>query len=146
MAVNKRPANLGVLNKSQTLPRSMGSRTTPNGTAPPKLPSKSAATPPPIRRQFSVRSQFLFYILLITTIVICHVTSIMGLDVSKVKTKTIFHNYRLLLLIKKKRKVEPTCWSVFTWDRSSPLLPHCIANVHTYSISILFEAYIIYNK
>lgn len=54
LVTNKRPGNLGVLSKSQTLPRSMGSKTTPNGTVTPKLPSKSAATPPPMRRQFPV--------------------------------------------------------------------------------------------
>lgn len=54
MVANKRPGNLGVLSKSQTLPRSMGSRTTSNGAVAPKLPLKSAATPPPVRRQFSV--------------------------------------------------------------------------------------------
>uniref|UniRef100_A0A182MCG7 microtubule-severing ATPase n=1 Tax=Anopheles culicifacies TaxID=139723 RepID=A0A182MCG7_9DIPT len=75
----KRPGNLGVMNKSQTLPRSMGgSRTTPtgggaggiagglgNGTSygsntagggagMPKIVPKPAATPPAIRRQFSI--------------------------------------------------------------------------------------------
>ncbi|XP_039446625.1 spastin isoform X2 [Culex pipiens pallens] len=76
----KRPGNLGVMNKSQTLPRSMGgSRTTPTGgsgvagtgygvgpTATgagctaggcmPKIVPKPAATPPAIRRQFSIPS------------------------------------------------------------------------------------------
>ncbi|EDS39111.1 spastin [Culex quinquefasciatus] len=78
----KRPGNLGVMNKSQTLPRSMGgSRTTPTGGsgaagtgygvgpataggAPgctagggmPKIVPKPAATPPAIRRQFSIPS------------------------------------------------------------------------------------------
>ncbi|XP_049279722.1 spastin isoform X2 [Anopheles funestus] len=75
----KRPGNLGVMNKSQTLPRSMGgSRTTPTGGAVggiacglgngatygtstaggsagmPKIVPKPAATPPAIRRQFSI--------------------------------------------------------------------------------------------
>ncbi|XP_062536210.1 spastin isoform X3 [Armigeres subalbatus] len=71
----KRPGNLGVMNKSQTLPRSMGgTRTTPTGTSGaglsggfiggngsgggtsgmPKIVPKPAATPPAIRRQFSV--------------------------------------------------------------------------------------------
>ncbi|XP_053668978.1 spastin [Anopheles marshallii] len=53
----KRPGNLGVMNKSQTLPRSMGgSRTTPTGGgvgSMPKIVPKPAATPPAIRRQFS---------------------------------------------------------------------------------------------
>ncbi|XP_052890406.1 spastin isoform X2 [Anopheles moucheti] len=75
----KRPGNLGVMNKSQTLPRSMGgSRTTPTGggvgsiacglgngatygsntagggAGMPKIVPKPAATPPAIRRQFSI--------------------------------------------------------------------------------------------
>ncbi|XP_050068609.1 spastin isoform X2 [Anopheles maculipalpis] len=75
----KRPGNLGVMNKSQTLPRSMGgTRTTPTGTGVggiagglgngatygsstagggagmPKIVPKPAATPPAIRRQFSI--------------------------------------------------------------------------------------------
>ncbi|XP_021708913.1 spastin isoform X2 [Aedes aegypti] len=66
----KRPGNLGVMNKSQTLPRSMGgTRTTPTGTSGgtmsggimggngggvPKIVPKPAATPPAIRRQFSI--------------------------------------------------------------------------------------------
>ncbi|XP_055618061.1 spastin isoform X2 [Toxorhynchites rutilus septentrionalis] len=69
----KRPGNLGVMNKSQTLPRSMGgTRTTPTGTSGgmgpnsssggttacgmPKIVPKPAATPPAIRRQFSIPS------------------------------------------------------------------------------------------
>ncbi|XP_052866122.1 spastin [Anopheles cruzii] len=50
----KRPGNLGVMNKSQTLPRSMGvgAGTTTGGM--PKIVPKPAATPPAIRRQFSV--------------------------------------------------------------------------------------------
>uniref|UniRef100_A0A1Q3FX94 Spastin n=1 Tax=Culex tarsalis TaxID=7177 RepID=A0A1Q3FX94_CULTA len=81
----KRPGNLGVMNKSQTLPRSMGgSRTTPTGGSGvpagtgyggvgpanagagvaagctaggmPKIVPKPAATPPAIRRQFSIPS------------------------------------------------------------------------------------------
>ncbi|XP_035904193.1 spastin isoform X3 [Anopheles stephensi] len=73
----KRPGNLGVMNKSQTLPRSMGgTRTTPTGSGAggiagglangatygsntggagvPKIVPKPAATPPAIRRQFSI--------------------------------------------------------------------------------------------
>ncbi|XP_065088272.1 spastin isoform X1 [Ochlerotatus camptorhynchus] len=69
----KRPGNLGVMNKSQTLPRSMGgTRTTPTGSSGgtvgggngvgggataggmPKIVPKPAATPPAIRRQFSI--------------------------------------------------------------------------------------------
>ncbi|XP_058116888.1 spastin isoform X2 [Anopheles coustani] len=74
----KRPGNLGVMNKSQTLPRSMGgTRTTPTGGTGitgglsngsgygangiggggggmPKIVPKPAATPPAIRRQFSI--------------------------------------------------------------------------------------------
>ncbi|XP_058812646.1 spastin isoform X2 [Topomyia yanbarensis] len=61
----KRPGNLGVMNKSQTLPRSMGgTRTTPTGNGGgtvgttaggmPKIVPKPAATPPAIRRQFSI--------------------------------------------------------------------------------------------
>ncbi|XP_049530262.1 spastin isoform X1 [Anopheles darlingi] len=78
----KRPGNLGMMNKSQTLPRSMGgSRTTPTGGTGaiagglmngggttgagygagattgggmPKIVPKPAATPPAIRRQFSI--------------------------------------------------------------------------------------------
>lgn len=77
----KRPGNLGVMNKSQTLPRSMGgTRTTPTGGSGaggmgitgggvvgtagctaggggmPKIVPKPAATPPAIRRQFSIPS------------------------------------------------------------------------------------------
>ncbi|XP_053695056.1 spastin isoform X1 [Sabethes cyaneus] len=63
---SKRPGNLGVMNKSQTLPRSMGgTRTTPTGNGGniggggtiggmPKIVPKPAATPPAIRRQFSI--------------------------------------------------------------------------------------------
>ncbi|XP_055695621.1 spastin isoform X3 [Lutzomyia longipalpis] len=52
----KRPANLGVMAKSQTLPRSMGG-TKPggSGTQPPQRPVlKSIATPPAVRRQLSI--------------------------------------------------------------------------------------------
>ncbi|XP_039446172.1 spastin-like [Culex pipiens pallens] len=77
----KHPGNLGVMNKSQTLPRSMGgSRTTPTGGSGvtgtgygvgpttagaagctagggmPKIVPKPAETPPTIRRQFSIPS------------------------------------------------------------------------------------------
>lgn len=42
-------------NKSQTLPRSMGSRVPALGDGrPQRLPTKPATTPPVIRRQFSV--------------------------------------------------------------------------------------------
>lgn len=51
---NKRPGNLGVMNKSQTLPRSMGSKTNVIGVAPQRNAQKPAATPPAVRRQFSV--------------------------------------------------------------------------------------------
>lgn len=51
---NKRPGNLGVMNKSQTLPRSMGSKTNIIGAAPQRNTQKPAATPPAVRRQFSV--------------------------------------------------------------------------------------------
>ncbi|XP_055525288.1 spastin isoform X5 [Wyeomyia smithii] len=63
---SKRPGNLDVMNKSQTLPRSMGgTRTTPTGSggtvgsggnigSMPKNVPKPAATPPAIRRQFSI--------------------------------------------------------------------------------------------
>lgn len=50
----KRPAHLGVMNKSQTLPRSMGSKAITNGAATHRQTPKPAATPPAIRRQFSV--------------------------------------------------------------------------------------------
>ncbi|XP_055904070.1 spastin isoform X1 [Eupeodes corollae] len=46
----KRPGNLGVINKSQTLPRNIGSKANVNGT---RTPLKTAATPPAVRRQFS---------------------------------------------------------------------------------------------
>lgn len=51
---NKRPGNLGVMNKSQTLPRSMGSKAIINGVTPQRQTPKPAATPPAVRRQFSV--------------------------------------------------------------------------------------------
>lgn len=51
---NKRPGNLGVMNKSQTLPRSMGSKTNIISVAPQRSTQKPAATPPAVRRQFSV--------------------------------------------------------------------------------------------
>ncbi|XP_053680895.1 spastin [Anopheles nili] len=56
----KRPGNLGVMNKSQTLPRSMGgTRTTPTGVGSmPKIVPKPAATPPAIRRQFSASNGY----------------------------------------------------------------------------------------
>ncbi|KAH8383555.1 hypothetical protein KR009_009281 [Drosophila setifemur] len=46
----KRPGNLAVANKSQTLPRNLGSKTSV-GTV--RQPAKTAATPPAVRRQFS---------------------------------------------------------------------------------------------
>ncbi|XP_037947228.1 spastin isoform X1 [Teleopsis dalmanni] len=49
---NKRPGNLAVINKSQTLPRNLGSKTT-TGTLSQRQPLKTAATPPAVRRQFS---------------------------------------------------------------------------------------------
>ncbi|XP_030370788.1 spastin isoform X2 [Scaptodrosophila lebanonensis] len=48
----KRPGNLAVVNKSQTLPRNLGSKTTV-GAAVQRQPGKTAATPPAVRRQFS---------------------------------------------------------------------------------------------
>lgn len=56
----KRPAHLGVMNKSQTLPRSMGSKAITNGAGTHRQTPKPAATPPAIRRQFSVTYQFCF--------------------------------------------------------------------------------------
>ncbi|KAL7727813.1 hypothetical protein ACLKA6_019751 [Drosophila palustris] len=52
---NKRPGNLAVVNKSQTLPRNLGSKTTSTsvGAALQRQPGKTAATPPAVRRQFS---------------------------------------------------------------------------------------------
>ncbi|XP_034113748.1 spastin isoform X2 [Drosophila sulfurigaster albostrigata] len=52
---NKRPGNLAVVNKSQTLPRNLGSKTssTSVGAALQRQPGKTAATPPAVRRQFS---------------------------------------------------------------------------------------------
>ncbi|KRF83798.1 spastin isoform X2 [Drosophila virilis] len=52
---NKRPGNLAVANKSQTLPRNLGSKTTSTsvGAALQRQPGKTAATPPAVRRQFS---------------------------------------------------------------------------------------------
>ncbi|XP_032593141.1 spastin isoform X2 [Drosophila grimshawi] len=52
---NKRPGNLPVVNKSQTLPRNLGSKTssTSVGAALQRQPGKTAATPPAVRRQFS---------------------------------------------------------------------------------------------
>ncbi|XP_065371350.1 spastin isoform X1 [Calliphora vicina] len=48
---SKRPGNLAVANKSQTLPRNLGSKNTIAGV--PRQPIKTAATPPAVRRQFS---------------------------------------------------------------------------------------------
>lgn len=59
----KRPGNLGVMNKSQTLPRSMGGTSKAiisgggnggGGGSSQRSSSKPAATPPAVRRQFSV--------------------------------------------------------------------------------------------
>ncbi|KAH8417985.1 hypothetical protein KR222_009797 [Zaprionus bogoriensis] len=52
---NKRPGNLAVANKSQTLPRNLGSKTTSTSVsaALQRQPGKTAATPPAVRRQFS---------------------------------------------------------------------------------------------
>lgn len=51
----KRPANLGVMNKSQTLPRSMGGTKVGGSGGQPQRPVlKSIATPPAVRRQLSV--------------------------------------------------------------------------------------------
>ncbi|XP_064550289.1 spastin isoform X2 [Drosophila montana] len=51
---NKRPGNLAVANKSQTLPRNLGSKTTSTSVgAALRQPAKTAATPPAVRRQFS---------------------------------------------------------------------------------------------
>lgn len=49
--INPRPTN--VLTKSKTLPRSMGSKTSP-GSQNPQPPTKHAHTPPAIKRQLSV--------------------------------------------------------------------------------------------
>ncbi|XP_055698776.1 spastin isoform X3 [Phlebotomus papatasi] len=51
----KRPANLGVMNKSQTLPRSMGGTKVGGSGGQPQRPVlKSIATPPAVRRQLSI--------------------------------------------------------------------------------------------
>ncbi|XP_017102940.2 spastin isoform X1 [Drosophila bipectinata] len=47
----KRPGNLAVANKSQTLPRNLGSKTSVGAVQ--RQPAKTAATPPAVRRQFS---------------------------------------------------------------------------------------------
>ncbi|XP_004533649.1 spastin isoform X2 [Ceratitis capitata] len=49
---SKRPGNLAVINKSQTLPRNLGSKNA-SSTAVQRQPVKTAATPPAVRRQFS---------------------------------------------------------------------------------------------
>lgn len=55
IVVNKKGGSF--TNKSQTLPRSMGSRVlSANDARPQRLPTKPATTPPVIRRQFSVIS------------------------------------------------------------------------------------------
>ncbi|XP_039232713.1 spastin isoform X2 [Drosophila yakuba] len=48
---SKRPVNLAVANKSQTLPRNLGSKTSVGAVQ--RQPAKTAATPPAVRRQFS---------------------------------------------------------------------------------------------
>nr|6P07_A Chain A, Spastin [Drosophila melanogaster]6P07_B Chain B, Spastin [Drosophila melanogaster]6P07_C Chain C, Spastin [Drosophila melanogaster]6P07_D Chain D, Spastin [Drosophila melanogaster]6P07_E Chain E, Spastin [Drosophila melanogaster]6P07_F Chain F, Spastin [Drosophila melanogaster] len=48
---SKRPVNLAVANKSQTLPRNLGSKTSVGAVQ--RQPVKTAATPPAVRRQFS---------------------------------------------------------------------------------------------
>lgn len=56
IVVNKKGSN-HLVNKSQTLPRSMGSRVPATfgvDSRPQRLPTKVATTPPVIRRQFSV--------------------------------------------------------------------------------------------
>ncbi|KAH8236739.1 hypothetical protein KR026_009790 [Drosophila bipectinata] len=54
----KRPGNLAVANKSQTLPRNLGSKTSVGAVQ--RQPAKTAATPPAVRRQFvSVPRTFL---------------------------------------------------------------------------------------
>ncbi|KAH8291869.1 hypothetical protein KR054_001565 [Drosophila jambulina] len=47
----KRPGNLAVANKSQTLPRNLGSKTSVGAVQ--RQPAKTAATPPAVRRQLS---------------------------------------------------------------------------------------------
>ncbi|XP_017465647.1 PREDICTED: spastin isoform X2 [Rhagoletis zephyria] len=49
---SKRPGNLAVINKSQTLPRNLGSKNA-SSTAIQRQPVKTAATPPAVRRQFT---------------------------------------------------------------------------------------------
>ncbi|XP_053945834.1 spastin isoform X1 [Anastrepha ludens] len=49
---SKRPGNLAVTNKSQTLPRNLGSKNA-SSAAMQRQPVKTAATPPAVRRQFS---------------------------------------------------------------------------------------------
>lgn len=53
----KRPGHLSVMNKSQTLPRSMGSKAVIGGVAQ-RPQTKPAATPPAVRRNLSVSCQF----------------------------------------------------------------------------------------
>ncbi|XP_037911724.1 spastin isoform X1 [Hermetia illucens] len=52
---SKRPGNLGVFNKSQTLPRNLGSKAVTNGNSngTSRQPMRTAATPPAVRRQLS---------------------------------------------------------------------------------------------
>jgi hypothetical protein len=50
----KRPGNLGVMNKSSTLPRNMGKTINSNGVNIMPQKPKPAATPPAVRRQFAV--------------------------------------------------------------------------------------------
>lgn len=62
---SKRPGNLAVANKSQTLPRNLGSKNAIAGV--PRQPIKTAATPPAVRRQFVsiIKEKNLSYILLL---------------------------------------------------------------------------------
>ena len=59
--IGKRPGAIGVMNKSQTLPRNMGGRAMTNGIGAVinKHVPKPLQTPPAVRRQFSV----MFYLL-----------------------------------------------------------------------------------
>lgn len=57
LMIGKRPGAIGVMNKSQTLPRNMGGRAMTNGIGAciNKHVPKPLQTPPAVRRQFSVR-------------------------------------------------------------------------------------------
>lgn len=56
LMIGKRPGAIGVMNKSQTLPRNMGGRAMTNGIGGVinKHVPKPLQTPPAVRRQFSV--------------------------------------------------------------------------------------------